>query len=70
MSPILIRPVREQLEHDRIIRLLIARLRRRFDVATNLGAELTVPVRVGRLVLYPDLVLTSTGRGRKLAGVV
>ena len=70
MSPILVRPVREQLEHDRIIRLLHARLRRRFDVAVNLGPEQATPVRVGRLVLFPDLVLTSTGRGRKLAGVV
>jgi len=70
VSPILVRPVREQLEHDRIIRLLHARLRRRFDVVVNLGPEQATPVRVGRLVLFPDLVLTSTGRGRKLAGVV
>ena len=70
MSPILIRPVREQLEHDRIIRLLHARLRRRFDIAVNLGPDQNTPVRFGRLVLYPDLVLTSTGRGHRLAGLV
>ena len=35
MSPILVRPVREQLEHDRVIRLLQARFRRRFDVGIN-----------------------------------
>ncbi len=31
MSPILVRPVREQLEHDRIIRLLQAKTRRKYD---------------------------------------
>ena len=31
MSPILVRPVREQLEHDRIIRLLQAKNRRKYD---------------------------------------
>ncbi len=70
MSPILIRPVREQPEHDRIIRLLHTRLRRRFEVATNLGTEPATPVRFGRLVLYPDLVLSAQGRGHRLAGVV
>ena len=70
MSPILIRPVREQLEHDRVIRLLHTRLRRRFEVAVNLGPDQATPVRVGRMVLFPDLVLTATGRGRKLAGLV
>ena len=32
VSPILVRPVREQLEHDRVIRLLQVRLKRRHDV--------------------------------------
>lgn len=70
MSPILIRPVREQLEHDRIIRILQIRLRRKFEVAINVGAEQAAPVKVGRLPLFPDLVLNSTGRGHRLAGVV
>ena len=70
MSPILIRPVREQLEHDRVIRLLQARLRRRFEVAVNLGTEQASPVRAGRMVLFPDLVLYAGGRGRKLSGLV
>ena len=48
VSPILVRPVREQLEHDRIIRLLLARLKRRHDVATNIGDEQTTGVKVGR----------------------
>jgi hypothetical protein len=70
VSPILIRPVREQLEHDRIIRLLQNRLRRRYEVAINPGADQTAPIRVGRLILFPDLLLTSTGRARRPAGLV
>ncbi|MCX6551693.1 MAG: hypothetical protein NTY02_11945 [Acidobacteria bacterium] len=70
MSPILVRPVREQLEHDRIIRLLQPRYRRRFTVGMNPGSELSAPVAVGADALYPDLVLTSTSRGRKIAGIV
>ena len=70
MSPILVRPVREQLEHDRVIRLLQARLKRRHDVVTNIGEAQTVPVRIGPVQIFPDLVLTSTDRGRKLMGTV
>jgi hypothetical protein len=70
VSPILIRPVREQIEHDRIVQLLQNRLRRRFDVAANVGADQVAPVKVGRQAFYPDLVLYGTGRRRPLAGVV
>jgi hypothetical protein len=70
MSPILVRPVREQLEHDRIIRLLQVRLRRRYDAITNPGTEQNAPVRLGQAVMYPDLVLFSPGRGRKLQAVI
>jgi hypothetical protein len=63
VSPILVRPVREQLEHDRIIRQLQAKFRRRFDVAINPGAEQNTTV--GSLGLYPDLVLLAQDRGRK-----
>jgi len=68
VSPILIRPVREQLEHDRIIRLLQAKYRRKFEVAINPGNEQTAPVG-GPPPWYPDLVLQNE-RGRKLLGVV
>lgn len=68
MSPILVRPVREQLEHDRVIRLLQAKLKRKFEVAANLGSDTTAPLRVGKLMVFPDLVLTT--RGAKPAGVV
>jgi len=70
VSPILVRPVREQLEHDRVIRLLQVRLKRRHDVVANIGEDQTVPVRIGQVQIFPDLVLTSTDRGRKLMGTV
>ena len=70
MSPILVRPVREQLEHDRIIRLLLVRLKRRHDVATNIGDEQTTGVKVGVGQMFPDLVLTSSDRGKRLEGIV
>ena len=68
MSPILVRPVREQLEHDRIIRLLQAKYKRKFEVAINAGNEQSAPVG-GPPPWYPDLVLQNE-RGRKLLGVV
>ncbi len=43
MSPILVRPVREQLEHDRIIRLLQTKHRRKYEAGINPGAEQNVP---------------------------
>jgi hypothetical protein len=68
--PILVRPVREQLEHDRIIRLLQAKYKRKFDVGMNPGSEQSAPVGVGTSAVYPDLVLQSTERSKKLLGVV
>jgi hypothetical protein len=70
LSPILVRPVREQLEHDRIIRLLQARYRRRYEAGINPGAEQVVAVGSGPTAVYPDLVLTSVDRGRRLEVVV
>lgn len=70
MSPILVRPVREQLEHDRVIRLLGVKLKRKHDVVTNIGEDQTVPVRIGQVQIFPDLVLTSADGGRKLMGTV
>jgi hypothetical protein len=64
------RPVREQLEHDRVIRLLQAKYKRKFDVAINPGHEQAAPVLVGQSPWFPDLVLNSTERGRRLVGVV
>lgn len=70
MSPILTRPIREQLEHDRIIRQLQPRYKRRHDVAINPGPEQNQSVTVGERAVYPDLVLFSATRGRKLEGTV
>ena len=70
MSPILVRPVREQLEHDRIIRQLQAKFRRRFEVGINPGAEQNAAVGGGVAALYPDLVLSSLERGHRLQVVV
>ena len=70
MSPILVRPVREQLEHDRVIRLLQVKLKRRGEVIANIGEDQSVPVKIGQMQIFPDLVLTSADRGRKLMGTV
>jgi hypothetical protein len=70
VSPILVRPVREQLEHDRVIRLLQVRLKRRHDVTANIGEDQSVPVKIGQMVIFPDLVLTAADRGKKLMGTV
>jgi hypothetical protein len=70
LSPILVRPVREQLEHDRIIRLLHAKFRRKYEAGMNPGIEQNMPVGAGPTALYPDLVLLSQDRGHKLQIIV
>jgi hypothetical protein len=70
VSPILVRPVREQLEHDRVIRLLQAKYRRKYDAVINPGSEQLAPVTSGNGALYPDLVLFSMERGRRLQAIV
>ena len=69
MSPILTRPVREQLEHDRVIRQLQVRYKRKTDVVINPGNEQNQSVTVGELVVYPDLLLFAEGGRRLLATV-
>ena len=64
MSPILVRPVREQLEHDRIIRLLHGKSRRKHDAGMNPGAEKNVGVGSGAATEFPDLVLHTPGTKR------
>jgi hypothetical protein len=66
----LVRPVREQLEHDRVIRLLQSRFRRRFEVGINPGQEQNTPVGGGALATYPDLVLMSMDRGRRVQTII
>jgi hypothetical protein len=69
VSPILTRPVREQLEHDRVIRQLQARYKRKSDVVINPGNEQNQSVTVGDLVVFPDLLVFAEG-GRKLLATV
>ena len=67
--PILTRPVREQLEHDRVIRLLQAKYKRKTDVIINPGSEQNQSVTVGELAVYPDVLIFAEG-GRKLLATV
>jgi hypothetical protein len=67
VSPIFVRPVREQLEHDRLIRHLQTKYTKKFEVAVNVGEEQAVPVKIGMATFFPDLVLTTD---KKLAGLV
>jgi len=62
--------VREQLEHDRIIRLLQAKLKRKHEVAANLGDEQLAPIKVGPSQMFPDLVLSSQDKAHRLEGVI
>jgi hypothetical protein len=70
VSPILVRPVREQLEHDRVIRLLQAKFRRRYEVGVNIGPDKQAAVGSGASAAYPDVVLSSLERGKRLQAVV
>jgi hypothetical protein len=70
VSPILVRPVREQLEHDRVIRLLQVKLKRKHEVSANIGEDQSTSVKIGQLQIFPDLVLTTADRARKLLGTV
>lgn len=69
MSPILVRPVREQLEHDRVIRQLQAKYKRKTDVIINPGNEQNQSVTVENLVVFPDLLVFSEGTRRLLITV-
>lgn len=68
MSPILIRPVREQLEHDRLIRFLQQKYEKKFDVVVNVGDGQAGPVKLGGpSPFFPDVVLLTDG---KIAGLI
>ena len=69
MSPILTRPVREQLEHDRVIRQLQAKYKRKTDVIINPGNEQNQSITVGDLVVFPDLLVFAEGSRRLLTTV-
>ena len=69
MSPILTRPVREQLEHDRVIRQLQSQYKRKTDVIINPGNEQNGSVTVGELVVFPDVLVYAEGTKRLLITV-
>jgi hypothetical protein len=69
VSPILTRPVREQLEHDRVIRQLQAKYKRKTDVIINPGNEQNQSISVGDLVVYPDVLVFAEGTKRLLITV-
>ena len=69
MSPILTRPVREQLEHDRVIRQLQTKYKRSTDVIINPGNEQNQSVTVGDLVVFPDVLVFAEGTRRLLTTV-
>jgi hypothetical protein len=71
VSPILVRPVREQLEHDRVIRLLQQDLqKRKVEVAINPGSEQNASVGSGVRKEFPDAVVYSLEKGKKVVAVV
>jgi hypothetical protein len=70
VSPILVRPVREQLEHDRVIRTLQGRFRRRYEVGINPGAEQNAAIGTGPSAMFPDLVLSRPDRGHRMEAIV
>jgi hypothetical protein len=53
-----------------VIRLLQAKYKRKFEVAINPGNEQSAPVGASDAPWYPDLVLQTADKNRKLAGVV
>lgn len=70
MSPILVRPVREQFEHDRVIRVLQIRYKKKYEVVINPGPEQNASIGIGDLPMFPDLVLYSLDKARKVQGTV
>src|SRR6185369_8122409 len=46
------------------------KLRRKFEAAINPGNEQNTPVGTGTTAIFPDLVLFSLERGRRLQGVI
>ncbi|MGE3842091.1 MAG: hypothetical protein AB7I50_10925 [Vicinamibacterales bacterium] len=67
--PILVRPVREQLEHDRVIRLLQAKWKKQYDVEANVGDERRTSLKIGQMTVFPDLVMSSQTPPKRLQSV-
>lgn len=67
MSPIYIRPAREQAEHDRLIVFLEAKFGKKFEVLINKGEARDYALKVGTGTFFPDLILQDA---KKPAGVI
>lgn len=67
MSPIYIRPAREQAEHDRLITFLEAQHEKKFEVLVNKGESRDFALKVGTATYFPDLILQQA---KKPAGVI
>ena len=67
MSPIYIRPAREQAEHDRLILFLEAKYEKKFEVLINKGESKDYALKVGQGTFFPDLILQEA---KKPAGVI
>lgn len=67
MSPIYIRPAREQAEHDRLILFLEGKYGKKLDVLINKGDARDYALKIGPGTFFPDLILQEAG---KLAGVI
>jgi hypothetical protein len=53
-----------------VIRLLQAKLKRKHDVAVNIGDDQTAGIKIGAGQMYPDVVLTSQDKNHRLEGVI
>lgn len=67
MSPIYVRPAKEQIEHDRLIQFLEAQNKATFEVLTNKGESRDYALKIGAGTYFPDLILQD---GKSLAGVI
>lgn len=67
MSPIYIRPAREQAEHDRLTVFLEAKYAKQYDVLINKGDARDYALKIGLGTFFPDVILQEAG---KLAGVI
>ena len=53
-----------------MIRLLQAKLKRKHEVAINIGDEQGAGIKIGVGQMYPDLVLTSQDKAHRLEGLI
>ena len=67
MSPIYVRPAKEQFEHDRLIQFLEAQNKATVEVLTNKGDARDYALKIGEGTYFPDLILQD---GKKLTGVI